>query len=104
MIYSRNVGMYWDDLIDLQIELSDDNTYTVMDIVEEGNIYFLEIEDYFGDTFFLSDDDFLCNTPEEYFDDEIELPKCHIVSIVEDYYASEDYLYDLKRDKEIMGW
>ena len=104
MVYSRNVGMYWDDLIDLQIELSDGNTYTVIDIVKKDDVLFLELEDYFGDTFFLSEDDCFCGSLDDYFDDNKELPVCFIDAIVEDYYASEDFLYDLKRDKELMGW
>ena len=104
MVYSRNVGMYWDDLIDLQIELSDGNTYTVIDIVKKDDVLFLELEDYFGDTFFLSEDDFFCDSLEDYFDDDKALPVCFIEATVEDYYTSEDFLYDLKRDKELMGW
>lgn len=97
-------SFFYDNILDKVVNFEDDNDYIVVDIFNHEGITFAELEDETGNTHFLSDDFFVCESLSDYFDEDKELDRLYPSFVRNPYDGYEDYLYEMQRDKELLGW
>lgn len=93
-----------DNIIDSLVRFDDDAEYLIIDKFEFEGSSFIELERWDGELFFLSEDFFVCQNLSDYFDEEQELSQLFPTNICNPWDGYEDYLYDMARDKELLGW
>ena len=93
-----------DDILDRVVNFEDDNDYLITDVFDYEGVTFIGMEDEAGNSYFLSQEFFICERLSDYFDDDKELDKLYPSCVRNPYDGYEDYLYEMQRDKELLGW
>ena len=93
-----------DDILDKVVNFEDDNDYLITDVFDFDGVTFIEMEDEVGNSYFLSQEFFICEKLSDYFDDDKELEQLYPSYVRNPRDEYDEYLYEMQRDKEIMGW
>lgn len=92
-----------DDILNRVVNFEDDRDYLITDIFDFDGITFIGMEDEAGNSYFLSQEFFICNSVWEYFDEDKELEKLYPSCVRTPWDGYDDYLYEMARDKELFG-
>ena len=92
-----------DDILDKVVNFEDNRDYLITDIFDYDGVTFIGMKDKAGNSYFLSQEFFICNAVWEYFDDHKELDKLYPSCVRNPWDGYDEYLYELARDKELFG-
>lgn len=96
---------FFDDyVLDSLVRFDDDRDYIVTDIFDCEGVTFMELDGEDGQTLYLSEDFYICQELSDYFNDDVELSKLYPTNVHNPMDGYEDYLYEMARDKELLGW